>query len=125
MGQHPGNGDTGLPRLPTAISDTLVLYHNGHEAHWLGKGADDPLCVRPAVAGDDAPTAVAQCWVNYDTVLGWLNVRPQPAPPVLKPPETLNVQIASPIDSSRRCAFHLNGWGTAWAAGAGIRRDGI
>ena len=65
-------------RLPTAISDTLVLYHNGHEAHWLGKGADDPLCVRPAVAGDDAPTAVAQCWVNYDTVLGWLNVRPPP-----------------------------------------------
>ena len=123
MGQHPGNGDTGLPRLPTAISDTLVLYHNGHEAHWLGKGADDPLCVRPAVAGDDAPTAVAQCWVNYDTVLGWLNVRPTP-PRLFSNPQTPRLS-AFRLRATKRCAFHLNGWGTAVAAGAGIRRDGV
>jgi hypothetical protein len=97
-GQRPGNGDTGTSITPRRITDTLVLYHNGHEAHWLNghRPASNPLCVRaplktPSCWGCDPsnhrdqlnftsvpysatdPTKVAQCWVNYDTVLGWLN----------------------------------------------------
>ena len=71
-GQKGGNGDTGEPILPSRRSNTLVLYHNGHEAHWL-ESASKPLCVRPAVTGDDTATASANCWINYDTTLGWLN----------------------------------------------------
>jgi hypothetical protein len=95
-GQAPGNGDTGQTIVPRKITDTLVLYHNGHETHWTGEHFNEPLCVRPPLKtpscwGCDPalhknqegfqavkyswedPTKVAQCWMNYDTVLGWVN----------------------------------------------------
>ena len=94
-GQAPGNGDTGPTIVPRRTTDTLVLYHNGHEAHWLGRAAAEPLCVRaplntPSCWGCDLanhtdqgfrsvnyswsdPVKVAQCWFNYDTVVGWVN----------------------------------------------------
>eukprot|EP00035_Acanthoeca_spectabilis_P007183 m.133454 g.133454 ORF g.133454 m.133454 type:complete len:444 (-) comp13837_c0_seq1:1123-2454(-) len=79
-GQAPGNGDTGPMILPQRHTDTLVLYHNGHETHWLGAGAKDPLCVRPVNETTGAnsrergrPGADPLCWINYDTTLGWLN----------------------------------------------------
>eukprot|EP00746_Dinoflagellata_sp_MGD_P036639 gnl/MRDRNA2_/MRDRNA2_187964_c0_seq1.p1 gnl/MRDRNA2_/MRDRNA2_187964_c0~~gnl/MRDRNA2_/MRDRNA2_187964_c0_seq1.p1 ORF type:complete len:451 (+),score=71.16 gnl/MRDRNA2_/MRDRNA2_187964_c0_seq1:52-1353(+) len=78
-GQKTGNGDVGPRHYPTSITDTLVLYHNGHEAHWTdgihqySNNATKPLCVRPAVLGDDLETSIANCWINYDTNLGWLN----------------------------------------------------
>lgn len=76
-GQVPGDGDTGAQQLPKRRTDTLVLYHNGHEAHWLGAKASDPLCVRAANGtvhpSEMTPAEIAQCWMNYDTVLGWVN----------------------------------------------------
>ena len=42
MGQRALNGDTGVAMSPAAISETLVLYHNGHEAHWTVLPPDPP-----------------------------------------------------------------------------------
>ena len=38
---------TGPQHLPKRVTDTLVMYHNGHETHWVGPKATEPLCVRP------------------------------------------------------------------------------
>lgn len=72
-GQSAGNGDTGPASYPRRQTDTLVLYHNGHEAHWLGPKASEPLCVRWMDAQRGDPDRVPECWLNYDTTLGWIN----------------------------------------------------
>ena len=73
VGQAAANGDTGARIAPVRISDTLVLYHNGHETHWGGAGSSVPQCARPSPLGSRDPRDVARCWLNYDTTLGWLN----------------------------------------------------
>jgi hypothetical protein len=70
--------DTGPRDLPRRRTKTLVLYHNGHGQLWndnstTHKVAVDPLCVR--LPDEPRLTAKwhAQCWVNWDTVPGWVN----------------------------------------------------
>ena len=76
-GQRNDNGDCGPRHPPQRISETLVMYHNGHETHWIGKGNSEPVCVRGDGKISGVPTAAnaqaMECWINYDTNLGWLN----------------------------------------------------